>query len=581
MFAFFGKQIKPYRKIIFCVLFLQVGQTLLSLYLPRINAGIIDYGVVNGDTGYIIQKGIIMVALSVLQFFCAVGASILGAKAALSVGRDLREKIYTKILSYSQREIADFGAPTLITRATNDVEQVVRFLTILLTVLITAPVMFVVGIIMAIAQSVSLSVVILVTVPMLAVIAVIFLLKMLPYYKAQQERIDGLNGVLRDQIAGVRVAKAFTREPFEMKRFGVINKDLSEINLAITRLNSLMSPLFTFIVNAATIAILWFGGYLSEHGSVQVGEIIAFITYLSFIMTATLSAAMVFILMPRAAVATDRIIEVLDAKVSVEDAQNPTMAKSPCGEVRFEDVSYSYAPEHPEVEPVLQHLTFTAKPGTTTAIIGSTGSGKTTLLNLIPRLTDATGGTVYFDGVDVKKLKQSELRSAIGMVPQKAFLFAGSLAENMRQARSGATDEEIWEALRVAQAEEFIKENKDGIQMRVSEGGSNFSGGQRQRLAIARAIVRRPKVYLFDDSFSALDYATDKKLRGELKHVTADAAVIVVAQRISSVIDADNIIVLNNGRIEDMGTHSELIARCATYQEIAATQPTEETGVSA
>ena len=300
MFSFFGKQIKPYRKIICCVLLLQIGQTLLSLYLPRINAGIIDYGVANGDTGYIINKGIIMVVLSILQFGCAVGASILGAKAALSVGRDLREKIYTKILSYSQKEIAGFGAPTLITRATNDVEQVVRFLTILLTVLITAPVMFVVGIIMAIAQSVSLSVVILVTVPMLVIIAVIFLLKMLPYYKAQQKRVDGLNGILRDQISGVRVAKAFTREPFEIKRFGAVNKDLSEINLAITRLNSLMSPLFTFIVNSATIAILWFGGYLAQQGSVQVGEIIAFITYLSFIMTATLSAAMVFILMPQA-----------------------------------------------------------------------------------------------------------------------------------------------------------------------------------------------------------------------------------------------------------------------------------------
>lgn len=581
MFSFFGKQIKPYRKIICCVLLLQIGQTLLSLYLPRINAGIIDYGVANGDTGYIINNGIIMVVLSILQFGCAVGASILGAKAALSVGRDLREKIYTKILSYSQKEIAGFGAPTLITRATNDVEQVVRFLTILLTVLITAPVMFVVGIIMAIAQSVSLSVVILITVPMLVIIAVIFLLRMLPYYKAQQKRVDGLNGILRDQISGVRVAKAFTREPFEIKRFGVVNKDLSEINLAITRLNSLMSPLFTFIVNSATIAILWFGGYLAQQGSVKVGEIIAFITYLSFIMTATLSAAMVFILMPQAAVATNRIIEVLDKESSVEDTERPAAARSLRGEVRFEDVSYSYAPDHPEVEPVLKHLSFTAKPGTTTAIIGSTGSGKTTLLNLIPRLTDATGGTVYFDGIDVKDLKQDQLRPAIGMVPQKAFLFAGSLAENMRQARSDATDEEIWEALRVAQADGFIRENKDGIHMRVSEGGSNFSGGQRQRLAIARAIVRRPKVYLFDDSFSALDYATDKKLRGELKSVTADAAVIVVAQRISSVIDADNIIVLNNGAIEDMGTHDELIARCATYQEIASTQPTEEAEVSA
>ena len=480
-------------------------------------------------------------------------------------------------MSYSQKEITVFGTPTLITRATNDVEQVVQFLTVTLTVIVSAPVMFIIGIVMALAQSVSLSVVVLITVPALVVIAVILLLYIIPYYTRQQARIDDTNGILRDQITGVRVVRAFVRENFEKKRFGEVNNDLYKIGLVTAKLHTLMVPLFMFVVNAATVAVLWHGGHLAQSGSVQVGEIIAFITYLSFILTATLSASVVFIMLPRAQVSAKRISELLDAESSVKESENPVSLDEPRGEITFENVSYSYAPDNPDVEPVLKNISFTAKPGTKTAIIGSTGSGKTTLLNIIPRLTDATSGRVMFDGVDIKDLKKSELDAVIGMVPQKAFLFGGSLKQNMLYSKSDASDDEIWDALRVAQAEEFIRENDAGLNMRVSEGGANYSGGQRQRLAIARAIIRRPKVYLFDDSFSALDYATDKKLRAALKKITSDATMIVVAQRVASIKDADNIIVLNNGEIEDMGTHSDLIKRCATYIAIASTQPEAET----
>ena len=580
MFKFIIRLTKPYLKLILVVILFQIGQTLLSLYLPTINAGIIDYGVANTDTQYIIQRGVLMVALSVVQFVCAVGANILGAKAALSIGRDLREGVYHTILSYSQKEIGSFGAPTLITRATNDVEQVVQFLTFLLTIIISAPIMFVGGIGMALSQSVSLSTVIWITIPVILGISIAFILKIVPYYRAQQKAIDNINGVLRDQITGIRVAKAFVKEGFEEKKLDEVNKNLFGLNLSISRMTALLLPIFMLIINIATVAILWYGGALAENGVVQVGQIIAFITYLSFILTATLSATMVFIMLPRADVSAERIQEVLNTESSVHQAKNPRLAEKPFGEVKFENVSYSYAPEKPEVEPVLKNITFTASPGKTTAIIGSTGCGKTTLLNLIPRLTDATDGAVLFDGKDVRDMDISELDAAIGMVPQKAFLFAGTLAQNMRYAKADADDEEIWDALRVAQAEDFIRSSKDGIYMRVSEGGSNYSGGQRQRLAIARAIVRRPKVYLFDDSFSALDYATDKNLRGALKEITSDATVIVVAQRITSIMDADQIIVMNNGEIEDIGTHEELLERCATYQEIASTQPSEETEAS-
>jgi len=578
MIKFLTRMLKPYKWLLVGVLALQVGQALLSLYLPTLNAGIIDYGVKNADVAYIQGRGAFMVVLSLVQFACALSASILGAKIALSAVRDLREKVYGRILSFSQREIGILGAPTLITRATNDVQQIIQFLTFLFTVIINAPIMFIGGIFMAFSQNVSLSMVIVVALPILVAIALIFIIKLVPYFRVQQERIDDVNGVLRDQITGIRVVKAFVKEKHEEKKLDKVNKDLFGLSMSIGRMTTILPPIFMFIVNVATIILVWYGGLKAQVGEVQVGQIIAFITYLSFILTATLLASLVFIMLPRADVSAGRIQEVMDTESSVRETKTPVEPGEVRGVVEFDKAGFSYAPENKNVEPVLKDITFTAPPGKTTAIIGSTGCGKTTLLNMIPRLADATEGAVKLDGEDIRNLRVSELDETIGLVPQKAFLFSGTLEQNLRHAKPDATDEELWEALRIAQADEFVRENEGGLSMRVSEGGSNFSGGQRQRLAIARAIVRRPKVYIFDDSFSALDYATDRNLRAALKDITADSTVIVVAQRITSIAHADQIIVMNNGVVEDIGTHEELLERCRTYREIAESQPTEEEG---
>ncbi|HBU12427.1 MAG TPA: multidrug ABC transporter ATP-binding protein [Clostridiales bacterium] len=581
MVKFLMGLLKPYAWLLVVVIALQVGQALLSLYLPTINAGIIDYGVIHADTDYIMSQGGLMVGLSLVQFVCALLASILGAKIALSAGRDLRGKLYERILSFSQREIGILGAPTLITRATNDVQQIVQFMIFLFTVIINAPIMFVGGIFMAFSQDVSLSMVIVVALPILAVISILFIVKLVPHYRVQQERIDDVNSVLRDQISGIRVAKAFVKESHEEEKLGGVNSELFRLNVSIGRMTTILPPIFMFVVNVATIVLLWYGGLRAEVGDVQIGQIIAFITYMSFILTAALLASLVFIMMPRAEVSAERIKEVLDTKSSVREATTPA-ARPARGVVQFDGAGFSYAPDNPDVEPVLKEISFTAQPGQMTAIIGSTGCGKTTLLNLIPRLADVTQGAVRFDGEDVRNYNIADLDEAIGMVPQKAFLFSGTLEQNLRHAKPDATDDELWEALRIAQAEEFVRESEGGLSMRVAEGGSNFSGGQRQRLAIARAIVRRPNVYIFDDSFSALDYATDRNLRAALKEITAESAVIVVAQRITSISRADQIVVMNNGAVEDIGTHEELLARCRTYQEIAASQPSEqEQGVTA
>lgn len=583
MVKFLGAMLKPYRGLLICVIALQIGQALLSLYLPTINAGIIDIGVKTADVEFIKGQGALMVGLSLVQFACALGASILGAKIALSAGRDLRGKVYSRILSFSQREIGILGAPTLITRATNDVQQIIQFMTFLFTVIINAPIMFVGGIFMAFSQDVKLSMVIVVALPILVVIAVLFIVRLVPFYRIQQERIDDVNSVLRDQITGIRVAKAFVKEKHEEEKLDKVNSELFRLNVSIGRMTTILPPIFMFIVNVATIVLLWHGGLRAQVGDVQIGQIIAFITYMSFILTATLLASLVFIMLPRADVSAGRIKEVLNTQSSVRETDAPAKMDEVRGEVQFDCAGFSYAPGNPDVAPVLKDISFTASPGKMTAIIGSTGCGKTTLLNLIPRLTDVTQGAVRFDGTDIRDLRITELDGAIGMVPQKAFLFSGTLEQNLRHAKPDATEEELWEALRIAQAEEFVRESEGGLSMRVSEGGSNFSGGQRQRLAIARAIVRRPSVYIFDDSFSALDYATDRNLRAALKDITTRSTVIVVAQRITSIAHADQIVVMNNGVIEDIGTHGELLGRCRTYQEIAASQPSEqdEQGVGA
>ena len=576
MIRFLRKILKPYKKLIVALLVLQIISNCLSLYLPAINAKIIDVGVPNQDIHYILVWGGIMIALSLIQIIFSVGANIVGAKAALLGGRDLREKMYTKILSLSEREVAMFGASTLVTRSTNDVQQVLQFITSLFTVIISAPIMFVGGILMAATLDLSLSTIIFIMLPVFTVISVVFVKKIIPSYRIKQEKIDEVNAILRDQISGVRVVKAFVKEEYEKEKMDNVSQDLSNINLSIGRTTSIMNPLFLFIVNIVVILIAWYGGYRALAGQTQIGTIIAMITYANFILSAVMMASMVFILYPRAEVSVKRIVEVLDTKSSVSESEVAKEDKGFKESINFDNVSFSYAPENNEVEPVLKDINFTAKAGKVTAIIGSTGCGKTTLLNLIERLMDVTKGSVSLDGTNIKDIKIEALRRKIGIVPQKAFLFSGTLKDNLKFANPDATEDEMWEALRVAQAEEFIRENKDGLNAKVSEGGINFSGGQRQRLAIARAVVRKPNIYLFDDSFSALDYKTDKKLRGELKKITKDAIVIMVAQRISTIADADSIIVMNNGCIEDIGTHEELLRRCTTYKEIAASQPMDK-----
>ena len=546
------------------------------MYLPTINARVIDYGVANGDGEYILKQGILMMGIALIQFLFSTSAGIVGAKVALMSGRDLREQVYTRLMHFSEKMIGTMGAPTLITRATNDVQQVTQFVTFLFTAIIAAPMMFIGGLVLALSQSVRLSVVLLITIPLLIVVSVVFLKQILPYYRAQQTRIDEMNTVLRDQISGVRVVKAFTKEEGEKDRFERINGDLAGINTSIGKITGLMQPIFTLTMSFANIALIWIGGRMAGNGQVQIGQVIGFVTYISFILTATLMASMVFIMLPRAEVSVIRIEEILNSENEIHEAEDAKELKNVRGEVQFSHVTYSYAPDNDQVEPVLRDISFRAEPGKTTAIIGSTGCGKTTLLSMIPRLADVTQGKVEIDGRDVRSMKPGELDRYIGMVPQKAFLFSGTLAENLKVGKEDATEEELWEALSVAQAREFVEKNEKGLQMKVSEGGTNFSGGQRQRLAIARAIVRRPKIYLFDDSFSALDYRTDQQLRKALKEITGDATVIIVAQRISTIREADQILVMNQGRIEAAGTHEELMKNSRTYQEIVASQPVDK-----
>lgn len=576
MIKFLRKTLNPYKGLLVLVILLQLGQSFLTMYLPTINSRVIDYGVAKGDTAYIMRQGILMMAIALIQFLFSTAAGIVGARVALMSGRDLREKVYTKLMQFSGKMIGSMGAPTLITRATNDVQQVTQFITFLFTAIIAAPMMFIGGLVLALSQSIRLSVVLLVTIPLLLVVSAVFLKLILPYYRVQQSRIDEMNTVLRDQISGVRVVKAFTKENGEKDRFEKINENLAGINTSIGKITGLMQPIFTLTMSFANISLIWIGGRMAGNGQVQIGQVIGFVTYISFILTATLMASMVFIMLPRAEVSVNRIEEILNSESEIlekEDAESPEGMR---GEVRFSHVTYSYAPEKEQVEPVLKDISFCAEPGKTTAIIGSTGCGKTTLLNMIPRLADVTGGQVLIDGRDVKSLKQKELDRYIGMVPQKAFLFSGTLAENLKMGKEAATEEELWEALSIAQAKDFVEKNELGLQMKVSEGGVNFSGGQRQRLAITRAIIRKPQIYLFDDSFSALDYRTDQELRRALKMITGNATVIIVAQRISTIRDADQILVMNQGRIEAAGTHEELMKNSRTYQEIVASQPADK-----
>lgn len=561
--------LRPYVGLLVVVLVMQLGSTFAALWLPSLNADIIDNGVAKGDVGHIWSVSWVMLLASLLQIVCSVAAVWAGAKAATSLGRDVRGDLLDRVMTFSAREVARFGAPSLITRNTNDVQQVQQLVVMGCIMLVSAPIMMVGGVLMALREDVGLSWLVAVAVPVLLVSVLLIIARMVPLFRQQQTRIDTVNRVLREQISGLRVVRAFIREDAERERFGAANEALTNTTLAVGRLMVLMFPIVMAVLNCSTVAVIWFGGHRVAAGQMQIGSLFAYLTYLIQILMSVMMATMVATMIPRASVSAERIGEVLDERTSVVAPENPVPLEDLHGEVALEDVSFTY----PGAEaPVLDHVSFTARPGTTTAIIGSTGSGKTTLLKLLPRLFDATGGRVRLDGVDVRDIDPEQLWTRVGLVPQKPYLFSGTVASNLRFGRPEATDEELWEALRVAQAESFVRSYDDGLEHPISQGGTNVSGGQRQRLCIARALVARPELYLFDDSFSALDVATDARLRAALAPVVADATVILVAQRVATIVDADQIVVLDAGRVVGLGTHETLLDTCETYQEIVASQ---------
>ncbi len=562
----------PYRSILTIVVVLQAVQTFASLTLPTLNARIIDNGVLANDNGYIRRIGAVMLAFSLVQIAFAAGAVWYGAKAAMGFGRDLRRDLFHQVTAFSAREVGQFGAPSLITRITNDVQQVQTLVVLVCTMMVAAPLTLVIGLFMALREDVGLSVVLVFAIPTAVIVLGFLVAKMVPSFQQMQERIDRVNRVLREQITGIRVVRAFVREPQERVRFAKANADLTETSLRTGRLMAGMFPTVMFIINASSIAVLWIGANRIQAGQLELGSLVAYLTYLIQILMAVVMATFMISMIPRAAVAADRIAEVLETPSSVEIPANPVTTVLEHGTLEFDDVSFHYAGAD---QPVLSNISFRAEAGQTTAIIGSTGSGKTTLVDLIPRLFDATEGTVRVDGVDVRQLDPDLLWSKVGYVPQKPYLFTGTVASNLRYGRPEATDAEMWEALEVAQAADFVREMPEGLESPISQGGTNVSGGQRQRLAIARALVVKPELYVFDDSFSALDLLTDARLRAALAPHTRASAVILVAQRVSTIADADQILVLEDGRVVGRGRHRQLIEQCPTYAEIVASQNRE------
>ncbi|MGH1564931.1 ABC transporter ATP-binding protein [Mumia sp. DW29H23] len=565
--------LRPYRSAIALVLVFQLVATLANLYLPGLNADIIDEGIVNGDTGYILRTGGVMLLVTCVQVVCTIVAVYYGARTAMAFGRDLRAAVFGKVETFAAQEVARFGAPTLITRSTNDVQQIQLVAFMVFALLVAAPIMCVGGIIMALRQDVGLSWLIAVVIPVLVVAVGFIIAHMRPYFRQMQGKIDVINRILREQIMGIQVIRAFVKGDYERQRFAVANAEYRDVAIKAGQWMALMFPTVMLVMNASSVAVLWFGGHRVADGTLEVGTLTAYLTYLIQILMSVMMATFMFVLLPRAEVAADRIQEVLATDPSVVSAPDADTAHVTRGRVELQDVTFSY----PEAEaPVLSDVDLVAEPGETTAIIGSTGSGKTTLLNLIPRLFDVTGGRVLLDGVDVRDRALPQVWAAMGLVPQRAFLFSGTVASNLRMGKPDATDEELWEALEIAQARDFVEAMTEGLDAPIAQGGTNVSGGQRQRLAIARAVVSRPLVYLFDDSFSALDFATDAALRRALRTVTADAAVIVVAQRVSTIRDADRIVVLDEGRVVGTGTHLDLMETCETYREIVLSQLTEQ-----
>ncbi|GAA4044576.1 ABC transporter ATP-binding protein [Arthrobacter methylotrophus] len=564
---------KPYLPQITAVIIFQLASTIATLYLPSLNAKIIDEGVSRGDTNYIWQTGALMLAVALGQVIAAIAGVYFGSRVAMAMGRDLRRDVFRKVSSFSAKDVNSFGAPTLITRGTNDVQQVQMLMLMGLNFMVSTPIMCVGGIIMALREDLSLSWLVWVSVPVLVAVVGYLVVRLMPLFRSMQKKIDAINGVLREQIIGIRVVRAFVREPYEAKRFGDANKDLTLVSVKIGNLFVLMFPAIGMILHLSTAAVLWFGGQRVDAGNMQVGSLTAFLQYLLQILMAVMMGTFMAMMIPRASVCADRIGEVLDVEPSIHDPEAPVAPAEKKGRVEFRDVTFKY----PGAEaPVLSNISFTAEPGQTLAIIGSTGAGKTTLVSLLPRLYDVASGDVLLDGVPVTSLDREEITSRVATVPQKPYLFSGTIEHNLRFGKTDATDQELWDALETAQAKDFVMEKSSGLNRRVAQGGTNVSGGQRQRLCIARALVTQPKVYLFDDSFSALDVATDARLRRALKEKTQDATVIIVAQRVSTIADADQILVLDNGRIVDRGTHEELLDTSPTYQEIVESQLSAE-----
>ena len=564
-----GTYLKPHWKLLIGVIVFQLAQSIASLFLPSLNANIINDGVLKGDTGYILQYGGIMLLVTLGQVICSVIAVYFGAKAAMKFGRDLRGSIFHRVSVFSEREVSKFGAPSLITRTTNDVQQVQILVLMSATLLVSAPILAIGGVIAALQQDAGLSWILAIAVPLMLIAIGSIIIRVVPQFRALQKRIDTVNRVLREQLTGIRVVRAFVRENVEVDRFDLANRDVTASALRAGRLFALVFPLVMLIMYSTSVAVQWFGAFRINDGTLQIGTLNAFLAYIIQILTAVMMATFMAIMIPRAAVSADRISEVLSTESSVAPPLAPVTQLHATGTIEFRDASFAYPGAD---SAVLHHLSFTVAPGTTTAIIGSTGAGKTTLINLLPRLFDVTDGAVLVDGVDVRDLDPDLLWSRIGLVPQKGYLFTGTIASNLRYGNPDATDDELWAALDTAQATDFVKATPDQLEASVSQGGTNFSGGQRQRLAIARALVKKSEILVFDDSFSALDTGTDARLRAALTKDARATTRVVVAQRVFSILDADQILVLDHGEIVGRGTHAQLLATNETYAEIVNSQ---------
>ena len=569
MISLLRRYLAPHKKILIVISVLLLLQAIGTLILPSLNADIINQGVVVGDTGFILQTGGVMLAVSILVGIATVIAVFFSARTAMRVGRDMRGDVFRNVEKFSVAQMHGFGIPSLITRNTNDVQQIQMLVMIGLTMMVLAPVTAVGGVIMALRENVQLSSILIVTIPIMLVVIGFMVAKAIPLFRSMQVKIDGVNEVLRENLSGIRVIRAFVRTKHEEARFADANEELTDVSLRVTRLFALIMPVLMLIMNVTIVATIWFGGSLVNDGSMPIGNLLAFQSYIMQILFSVMMAVMTMMMVPRAAASAERINAVLETQPAIAEPAAPVQHNNWAGRIELENLTFRYPGAQ---DPVLQGLSTVIEPGMTTAIVGGTGSGKSTLVNLLPRLLDVTSGRILIDGVDVRDLALADLWNLFGIVPQKSFLFSGSIATNIRFGKADATDAQVWNALEIAQASEFVAGLSDGLESRVDQGGVNFSGGQRQRLAIARCIIREPLIYLFDDSFSALDYSTDARLRGALTGQTQGKTVIIVAQRINTVRHAGRIIVLEHGDIVGVGTHDELLETCTAYREIAESQ---------